>query len=304
MGDGELAVGIIGVGTVGGALVAAFDGRLPMYVRDPELAEASRSMPELVDNCHIVFVAVPTPSAGTGDANLTTFHEVLREFIASGGDQRGAPVLCVKSAVPPNAIRQLQLAHPALRLVVSPEFLRQRSPVNDMLAMRSLVLGGSVVDCAVVEHAFREHSNITGPMRTSPGLDAVGAAFLKYQENCFLAAKVSFMNEFFDLFEHCGSDASWEALQTAFHMDHERMGTTHWQVPGPDGQRGWGGHCLPKDLSATRAYAERNGIPTPLLDAVWQRNLTDRPRTQSRQDVGPICLTQDSLGEPRPGETR
>lgn len=269
-------VGVVGAGTVGRALLAAFEGRATLLVRDPALGERSCSMDRLVRDCDVVFVAVPTPMGADGDADLGAWWEVVDGFVRAGGDRSGAPVLCVRSAVPPDAVRRVVEEHPGLRLVVSPEFLRERSPVDDMLAMRALVLGGDPEDCRVVERLFREHSHVTGPMRTSPGLDAVAAAFLKYQENCFLATKVSFMNEFFDLFGHTGSRTSWEDLQAAFHLDHERMGSTHWQVPGPDGHRGWGGRCLPKDLAALRAFAARCGEPTPLLDAVRTRNERDR----------------------------
>ncbi len=240
-------------------------------------------MSELVRRCEVVFVAVPTPMASDGEADVSAFLDVIDEFSAHAGAQDGGPVLCIKSAVPPDVIGDCLQRRPQLRMVVSPEFLRQRSPVDDMLAMRALVLGGAAEDCSIVERLFREHSNVTGPMRTSPGLDAVGAALLKYQENCFLALKVSFMNEFFDLHQACGSSSSWEAMQRAFHLDQERMGSTHWQVPGPDGLRGWGGHCLPKDVAALRAFADRVGHKTPLMSAVVARNQLDR--TEGVQDI-------------------
>jgi UDPglucose 6-dehydrogenase len=271
------AVGVVGVGTVGTAVVAAFDGLLPVHTLDPRRQD-SVSMDLLVQQCEVVFLCVPTPMGTEGEADLSAYEEVIHSFVQAGGARRAGPVLCVRSAVPPDAIARTIAEHPGLRLVVSPEFLRQRSPIEDMLSMRSLVLGGLPEDCATVERLFRERSRVTGPMRTAPGLDAVGAAFLKYQENCFLAMKVSFMNEMFDLFAATESAASWEALQTAFHLDHERVGTTHWHVPGPDGERGWGGHCLPKDVSATRHFGRSHDIATPMLDAIWARNELDRPR--------------------------
>jgi len=271
-------IGVVGVGTVGGALVAAFDGEAEVLLRDPAL-DRSSSMEELVARCSVVFLCVPTPEGPGGAADLTAYQDGVDRFVAAGGVGPTAPILCVRSAVPPHAIADTLAKQPQLRLVVAPEFLRQRSAVADMLAMRTLVLGGAPEDCAVVERLFREHSHVTGPMRTPPPLDAVAASFLKYQANCFLAMKVTFMNELRDLFDATPSGCSWEALQEAFHLDHERFGTTHWQVPGPDGRRGWGGHCLPKDVAAVRAWAAEQSVPTPILDAVAQRNEGDRART-------------------------
>lgn len=274
--DQQPTVGVMGVGTVGGALCHVLENDTHLLLVDPSLGERSATADQLVEQASVIFIAVPTPRSPTGHADVTAFNHVIDQLVEAGAARSDGPVLCVKSAVPPQDIARVQGAHPDIRLVVSPEFLRQRSPIADMVAMRSLVLGGRPADCEVVERLFRNHSRVTGPMRRSTGLDAIGAAFLKYQENCFLAMKVSFMNEFYDLFQTTESTASWHALQTAFHQDHERMGTTHWHVPGPDGKRGWGGHCLPKDVSATRALGVEHGTSTLLLDAIWLRNQTDR----------------------------
>lgn len=269
-------VGIVGAGTVGRALKSAFDERCEIYLTDPVFGLKSTPLVHLAKHCQIIFLAVPTPAKPDGNADLQAFYEVLAELRESVEVCEVAPVICIKSAVPPDAIAHAQSDYPGLRIVVSPEFLREASPIEDMLNMRSLVLGGNEQDCKVVADLFHKHSNISGEMRTSILPDAVSAAFLKYQENAFLAMKVSFMNEMFDIFQQSGSQCSWEQLQGAFHQDHERMGTTHWRVPGPDGYRGWGGRCLPKDVAALQRYASRLGVDTPLMRTAWLRNLQDR----------------------------
>ena len=262
---------------MGRALQSAFDGRCEIHLNDPVLGPRSCSLNYLALHCQTIFVAVPTPSIPDGNADLQAFYEVMAEIDDSVMlTEAPVPIICIKSAVPPDAIAHVQSISPALRIVVSPEFLREASPIEDMLNMRSLVLGGNEQDCKVVADLFHTHSNISGEMRTSILPDAVSAAFLKYQENAFLAMKVSFMNEMFDIFHQSGSQCSWEQLQGAFHQDHERMGTTHWRVPGPDGYRGWGGRCLPKDVAALQRYASRLGVDTPLIRTAWLRNLQDR----------------------------
>lgn len=272
-------IGVIGAGTVGKALIKAFEECCSVLVNDPAWGTQSTPLQQLINYCEAIFVAVPTPADQHGDVDLRAFTSVMTQLNDMSGlsaSQSEAPVICIRSAVPPDAIEDLLMKAPRLRLVVSPEFLREASPVDDMLTMRSLVLGGDQSACEAIASLFHKHSNITGPMRTSILPDVIGAAFLKYQENAFLAMKVSFMNEFFDVFNRSGSTTSWEQLQTAFHQDHERMGTTHWSVPGPDGLRGWGGRCLPKDVSAFRRYATKKGADTPLLAAMWKRNVADR----------------------------
>lgn len=279
----HLIIGIIGVGTVGYALVEAFKGHALILLNDPLLKETSCSIEYMVSQSKVIFVAVPTPMGRNSVADCTIVLSVLEKLFSahseSGILKEKAPVICVNSAVPPDVISGAIHRWPMLRLVVIPEFIREASPVEDMLKMRSLVLGGDLIDCSIVAELYHKHSNITGEMRTTILPDALAAAFVKYQENCFLALKVSFMNEFFDVFSRCGSKASWEQVQMAFHQDHERMGSTHWQVPGPDGLRGWGGRCLPKDVQAFRAYAASLGVNTPLIEAAFKRNQIDRGLT-------------------------
>ncbi|HID01490.1 MAG TPA: glycosyltransferase [Piscirickettsiaceae bacterium] len=146
------AIGIVGYGTVGKALQAAFDLRCDVRISDPQLGTQSLSLEALVSSCRIIFLAVPTPAKIDGNADLTAFHEVIDGLQWASGKSPGCyPVICVKSAVPPDAVAQALARHPTLRLVVSPEFLREASPIEDMLSMRSLVLGisiGSIIPLA------------------------------------------------------------------------------------------------------------------------------------------------------------
>ena len=52
----------------------------------------------------------------------------------------------------------------------------------------------------------------------------------------------------------------------------ERLGKSHWAVPGPDGYFGFGGHCLPKDINALISVAHKLGVDTEVLEAVVETN--------------------------------
>jgi UDPglucose 6-dehydrogenase len=69
----------------------------------------------------------------------------------------------------------------------------------------------------------------------------------KYLHNCFLATKVAFMNEFYDVCQKLGAD--YDAVSGAA-KSQGMIGLSHLMVPGPDGLRGFGGSCFPKDTSA------------------------------------------------------
>ena len=80
--------------------------------------------------------------------------------------------------------------------------------------------------------------------------------------NSFFAVKVAFFNEIREWADAEGVD--WEALMQAVLSDG-RIAHSHTQVPGPDGKRGFGGACLPKDLSNTIMLMEDANRPTPLV---------------------------------------
>ena len=47
----------------------------------------------------------------------------------------------------------------------------------------------------------------------------------------------------------------------------DRLGKSHWNVPGPDGDFGFGGHCFPKDLSSTSFYIKNLDTTNNVLNA-------------------------------------
>ena len=73
------------------------------------------------------------------------------------------------------------------------------------------------------------------------------AEMVKYFINSFLATKVTFANEMKIICDEIGID--YDKVVEYARYD-ERLGKSHWAVPGPDGDYGFGGHCLPKDVSA------------------------------------------------------
>jgi UDPglucose 6-dehydrogenase len=88
------------------------------------------------------------------------------------------------------------------------------------------------------------------------------AELFKYLANCFLATKVIFANEFKKLCDTVNVD--YGRIAEVAVLD-KRLGHTHWRVPGPDGQYGFGGSCFPKDTSALLAYADEIGTTLWML---------------------------------------
>ena len=95
----------------------------------------------------------------------------------------------------------------------------------------------------------------------------------KYLANSFMATKVTFMNEFYQLAQHF--DVNWQDIKEIAKND-SRLGHTHWDVPGPDGKFGFGGACFPKDVAAICEQAIDVGMSLELLERVETINKKHR----------------------------
>ena len=112
------------------------------------------------------------------------------------------------------------------------------------------------------------------------------AEMVKYFTNTFLATKVSFANEMYNICEQIGIDYD-KVVEYAIY--DERLGKSHWAVPGPDGDFGFGGHCFPKDLSAIINKFDTYG----LLESVEDVNNQVRENRDWEHMVGRAVLEED-----------
>ena len=91
--------------------------------------------------------------------------------------------------------------------------------------------------------------------------------------NCFFATKISFMNEMYQINNKIG--ANWIDAINGFLSDG-RIGNSHVDVPGHDGQLGFGGKCFPKDVNAMINFSNAVGVKPTILSATWNKNLEIR----------------------------
>jgi UDPglucose 6-dehydrogenase len=103
--------------------------------------------------------------------------------------------------------------------------------------------------------------------------DIATASIFKYIANSFLASKVTFMNDMYHLTSTLGID--WSEIKSIASND-TRLGNSHWDVPGPDGQFGFGGACFPKDVSAIIEHAKDQNKRLELLETVQALNKKQR----------------------------
>jgi UDPglucose 6-dehydrogenase len=261
-------VGIVGIGYVGGAIKYAYDiNNIPIETYDinPSLNPTCSTLEELVSKTNLIYVCVPTPMTAEGNCNISIVEGVVDGICEIADDK----VIVIKSTVLPGTTRYLQENHPNNTILFSPEFITDANFINDYLN-QDIMLVGYVNNKEIAQHVLDEQISTVTTVNTPRLVDATSAEFFKYLANTFLATKVSFANEMFNISNALG--INWEDIIDLTRMD-PRLGKTHWRVPGPDGKFGWGGTCFPKDMSAIINQSAKLGVDTTLLEAAWKRNL-------------------------------
>ena len=122
-------------------------------------------------------------------------------------------------------------------------------------------------------------------------MNPTSAEMVKYTANVFLATKVSFANEIKIICEKLNINYD-EVINTA-KLD-ERLGDSHWKVPGPDNRLGFGGSCFPKDINALIYFCKSNGISINTILAAWETNLRVRPEEDWKELKGRAVSESES----------
>lgn len=274
------SVGVIGAGFVGTAVINGFK-----YITDvksydkfkPGNGDAEFAQATLQD---VLFVCVPTPEDKfTGECNTSIVEEVLVGLNArqTSLERRNVPVI-IKSTIPHDFCREVQAICPSLTIIHSPEFLTERRASHDFATQSRVILGTSdqqkeVHMTLALQTVFRLFKGTFGEKFPVVRVSWEEAGLLKYALNCFLATKVSFMNELVEIAEAAGVDAG-NVIDLM--KGDGRISVHHMEVPGPDGKRGYGGACFPKDMSALISIAAKLGVDPKVLRAAVEKNLDVR----------------------------
>jgi len=265
-----MRIGIVGHGVVGSALSRFFSSHeaheVVIYDKfNPAYRDSKQR--RFVANADLVFVCVPTPLGSDGMSCDTSAVEECIDWIRS-------PV-CIRSTVVPGTVDRLTRGSSRL-IGFSPEYLGEQPmhPWREEADCGFLIVGGSPELTELVISAYSSTQNFgIQYYRTT----ARTAELCKYMENCFLAAKVAFVNQFHEI--AIAFDVDFNDLRKLWLVD-PRIGLSHTLVSK---RRGFRGRCLPKDLAAIIAAMETRG-GAPLLEAIYLYNQT-------------VCLQSDRLVE-------
>ncbi len=250
------------------------DGGIPIYepglehlvtrnLREGRLSFTTEG-PGAVASSEVAYIAVGTPSADDGSADLSGVLAVA-EMI--GKAMVGPLTVVVKSTVPVGTADKVRAAvgantSHAFDVVSNPEFLKEGAAIDDFTHPDRIVVGFSKPETAqVIEELYSPLLRTGKPLLT---MDNRSAELSKYAANAFLATKISFINELARLCELVGAD-----------VDHVRKGAgsdsrigLRFFFPGV----GYGGSCFPKDVRALGTTAKQAGMDLEILEAVESVN--------------------------------
>jgi UDPglucose 6-dehydrogenase len=227
----------------------------------------STNLAEGMKDAEVVIIAVGTPQAPSGEANLEYVENVA---VSIGENLNGYKVIVTKSTVPvgtgqrvKNIVKEYSHGKFEFDVASNPEFLREGSAVYDTMNMDRAVIG---VESQRAEEVL---TKLHEPFNTEIVVTNVETSeMIKYAANAFLATKISFINEIANLSEHFGADV--KKVAEGIGLD-KRIGK-HFLQAGI----GYGGSCFPKDTSALIHIGREVGEDLSILKAVENVNKQQR----------------------------
>jgi nucleotide sugar dehydrogenase len=278
-------IGIIGGGVVGHATARSWTEHADVRVYDINPKKRTHSLPDALVG-DVVFICLPTPLGDNKRLDTSVIEQFCQDHQGYGTN------FVLRSTVPIGFTRQMREKYDLQNLVHNPEFLTARCAVLDANMPAQLVIGVPYPKSHYVWSLTDDDTRVGAePLqsiyeRRFPGIpirvihsDESEAA--KLFLNSFFAVKVAFANELRTLSDYLGLD--WEYVREVL-LGDGRLCSSHTQVPGPDGKRGFGGTCLPKDLSELVGTIRDAGQGYYIGSATLARNSIDRKEAPSCQE--------------------
>lgn len=249
---------ISGFGYVGKATARVLNEYLIFYYKESSSIEVNDPYLDMhVTNWESAkwhFVCVPTPVNDQSEYDLTAIIDVINLAKLCGFE--GHTV--IRSTVSPKDIEQIEKL--TGNIIVWPEFLRKATWKIDALYPPISIAGGKHVN---------ELLDLFVKYKILPFTDAKTASMIKLVSNSYLAMKIIVAH---DIAKSCEQlDIKPSDIQMALSMD-PRLGTSHWQQPGPDGEWGFGGGCLPKDTIVMQKLLNDTDVFNSYADWAMNKN--------------------------------
>ena len=254
-----MKVGIVGFGFVGKALFSGIKDSVEIIKIDPALNTKISDL--IAFNPDFVFICVPTPMQNDGNQDISILEAVFEEIKCSELETN----LILKSTVTPD---NLEILNEKLKFVYNPEFLREKTADSDFINSELILFGGEKDLCKTASSFYLNFTLCK--QKDHFHTDLKTASFVKYTINTFLALKVTFFNQLFELMQPISKE-DWGKFIKIVSAD-KRIGNSHMSVPGHDGRKGFGGACFPKDSTALLKYAENLQVDLDVLKSAIKVN--------------------------------
>jgi len=262
-----MKIGIVGVGVVGGVTAEVLSSHHELYLYDKYKKPFSvlGKLAELAHKSEVIFICVPTPMKESGKVNLEIIFKAVRAVYDKINFAKQLPLIVIRSTVPPGTTDRMADIFLPLRFAVNPEFLREKTALEDMKKTKRVVIGTADVKSA--EQLTRVYESVF-PQATCISVNRRTAEMIKYASNIMLSSQVMIANELYQICQHLGVD--YDSVKETILLD-KRI-ARNIDVPGHDGHLGFGGKCFGKDLNALIYAARESGYRAYLLEEVWRTN--------------------------------
>lgn len=242
-----MKIAIVGYGFVGKSTELLFSEH-ECLIHDPALGYEIKSWSDV----QYTFICVPTPINDFTKKGLSksVVKDAIREVRSKTSKSNRGGKIVVRSTLGPDQLED--------DWIYMPEFLRENHWKEDTMDHRKSVIIG-----ASDEEDFFALQYALPFMKTAHRVSPREAAIYKMSRNSLLAARVMFANHVYDVCEKNGAD--YNNIKKLYVTENE-FGWTHWDVPGPDGKRGFGGKCLPKDTKHFANLISDKNMFTQILE--------------------------------------
>jgi len=242
-----MKIGIAGYGFVGKAHEGVLKDYHDLIIYDPALGHYGD-----LRHADAIIVCVSTPQGSHGGCHMDNVYCIIE-------DNPNVPIL-IKSTISVEGWETLIDAFPHTSITFSPEFLRAASALEDFKNNNTILLGGG-------NTGFWADIFVTAMGKIDIDIAKPKELILtKYARNSFLALKVAYFNQMYDLCKKLGID--YEQVRRYTILDN-RIDESHTTITE---ERGFGGHCFPKDVNALIKTAERDNVDLSILKNAVEYN--------------------------------
>ena len=261
-------VAIVGYGFVGKATEYFLKNHTDKYkdieIQDPPLGKKIKDW----SGIEYAIICVPTPLKGSRRAQRRRLDTEIVDEVCKKV-YRKVNRIVIRSTIGPDQVSKYTKNYGA---VIWPEFLREKHWREDVdNPDLPMVVGGFQMDHFL--KAVKCHKKIWAVKPDE-------AAMMKVARNSALAVKVDLANEFKNICD--GWDMNYNTIAAFLSLD-PNLGKTHWDVPGPDGKVGFGGTCLPKDLTHTSSLCYNSDNILKVAATANERRRGNEPNRKTKE---------------------